>query len=161
MRYNPHKTTTARRLPAKLVKQWFGVVSRRQFHRGSVQARRADRTSLLSSCISTNLPSCHRAAFPPLFAQPIPFPYKECEGRGQQNCEERNVEITALLPLVIYMKAVLQRYTSLGHRKDYSAHSVHLQVCAICININLLLFYPYTLRFQQLRSDLSSFSSPE
>lgn len=42
MTHNAHIETTACLLPAKLVKQWFGVEYRRQFRRGSVLARRAD-----------------------------------------------------------------------------------------------------------------------
>lgn len=64
----------------------------------------AEQTGLLSSCISANLPSCHRAAFPPLFAQLIPFPYKECE---RQRAAKKD-EITASLPFKISVKSILQ-----------------------------------------------------
>ncbi len=50
----------------------------------------ADWASSLSSCMSVNLPSCHRAAFPPLFAQLIPFPYKECERQRAAIQGEKN-----------------------------------------------------------------------
>lgn len=39
--------------------------------------------------MSLNLPSAHRATFPPLFAQLIPFPYKECERQRAAIYEER------------------------------------------------------------------------
>lgn len=45
----------------------------------SEQTLRADWASPFSSCMSAKLPSSHRATFPPLFAQLIPFPYKERE----------------------------------------------------------------------------------
>lgn len=37
LRYKPLHLTTTRSLPAKLVKQWFGVLYRRQIRRGAVQ----------------------------------------------------------------------------------------------------------------------------
>lgn len=54
----PHRPRSARRLPAKLVEPWFGPLCRCQCVRVGAELR------LARSCVSVNVPSWRRAAFP-------------------------------------------------------------------------------------------------
>lgn len=100
---NALMSTVACRLPAKLVKQWFGFFVSLSIPPWECAVCRLTRQTrfvfFFSSWMSVNLPSCHRAAFPPLFAQLIPFPYKECERQEGSANNERKDETTAFLPL--------------------------------------------------------------
>lgn len=106
-RYMCNKTTTSPQLHSAYLLNWSSSDLVLNVTVGVYRLAGQTGFVFLSSCMSVNLPSCHRAAFPPLFAQLIPFPYKECEG---SNITEKNAkETTAFLPLMIYPKKAMKQ----------------------------------------------------